>query len=191
MGIGVGYSSRLYTGFNGGRLSGIAGESNTTSEFEGAPLLELDLRIMSKNSPYGFQTGVVIDFEHKNRSTTINGISNSTSVFERSKLSTYTLEGSLAGRFERFFVMAGINYSVISFSPSRNFSGSTSMQGGNNTHIGLGYYINDNFAIELMLWRRKRLKFSTTASNGTADSYGTGEAAATNLTLKYFPTFKY
>ncbi len=144
---------------------------------------------MPKNSLYGLQAGIVIDFDHKNKSTStlVNGISNINSGFEGSKISIYTLEGSLAGRFERFFVTVGINYSVINFSASPNFMGSVSAKGGNSTQLGIGYFISDHYAVEVMIWRRKTFKFSSTSNSGIEDSFGLGDAITSTLELKYFP----
>ena len=186
-GVGIGYSNPFEIKFGNARLSGIAGEPTVRSEFEGAPILELDIRIMPKNSVYGLQLGIIADLEHKNKSTTISGVNNSTSVFEKSKLAITTVEISLAGRFERLFVTVGSNYSIPSFTASPDFIGSVSMRGGSNTHLGFGYFISDHYSIEIMLWRRKGFRFDTTSSSGAVDSYETGEAVTSTLALKYFP----
>ncbi len=188
-GVGVGYSYPFELKFKSARLSGVGGESTILTEFESAPVLELDFRAMPKRSLYGLQAGVVIDFDHKNKSTStlVNGVPNSNSGFEGSKLSVYTLEGSLAGRFERFFVTVGINYSVANFSASPNFMGTVSVNGGNSTQLGFGYFISDHYAIEFMFWRRKTFKFSSTSTSGVEDSFGLGDAVTSTIALKYFP----
>lgn len=188
-GVGVGYSYPFELKFKSARLSGYSGDSTVITEFDSAPVLELDFRTMPKNSIYGLQAGVVLDFDHKNKSasTSVNGVTNNGSGFEGSKISIYTLEGSLAGRFERFFVTVGINYSVANFSASPNYMGTVSVKGGNSTQLGIGYFVADRYAIELMIWRRKTFKFSAVASNGIVDSFETGDAVTSTLGLKYFP----
>jgi hypothetical protein len=89
-----------------------------------------------------------------------------------SKVQFTTLYASAAYRWKEFYLPFGLNSSGVKFTPARGFTGSHSASGGLGAQAGMGWMIQDRFAVEVYTWVTS-MKLKTSASGATID-YGQG-----------------
>ncbi|MEK2687857.1 hypothetical protein [Bdellovibrio sp. GT3] len=87
-----------------------------------------------------------------------------------------------AYRWEIFYIPLALNYNIVYFQPAPLTFGSIEAKNGIGAHLGVGWFINDHFALEF-IGRSAMTELNLTNSTGTSKNKGT--IASTSLLLRY------
>ncbi len=153
----------------------------TEFKFNGGTTLHADVRSTPKHD-WGFIGAISHDISREISSVKYtSGNSSVTYNSSGSKLSVTMVEFSFAYRWNEFYLPLGLNYSHFRFLDD-SFAAGYELRGGLGAQIGFGYYISEQFALEL--WSRAtNLKFKI-KSGGITEDYGRGIYSSATLGFK-------
>lgn len=183
LGLALGYSPVYMVNLSGsGIVSGSRYNINYTLLYEAVPSLQLDFRKLGKNG-WGLLMGLEYEPARKMTQGIANGLNMTLSSSTTSKYQTNFFHFGTAYRWDIFYLPIGITYGMTTFWSAPASTANVSITNGFGAIIGMGWYVNDNFAIEYV----SRSAATTLNFTEGADSELTsGTLAASVLALKYF-----
>lgn len=180
------YSTADTLKFDSLRVTTASGSGSGTFDFKmsGAVGLDISFTTMTRNS-WGFIGSAHYEAARKIKSFTVSGV-NGTATYSGDNgpnLSFFFLEGNAVYRWENFYLPFGFNYS---FPDLTNFGGTgqVTYNGGVGADISVGYFINENFAVEA--WSRALMVKLNIDSGTNHIDFGNGLLTGLGLGVKYW-----
>lgn len=151
-GAGFSYGGKANAKWEKGKVTSISNEATTELEFDSASTFALEARKMSRNS-WGVMLGYALEEERAitNYTFSLAGSSISINTSGSAKLKNSFAYLNAVYRWKYFYLPFGFNYSSIKFTPASNNSSVTwNFSGALGGQLGVGYYISENVALELL-----------------------------------------
>ena len=183
------YKHTAFLGFDlvtsGSFEDGTTSSSSTTFDseinFESAFSIGYEYQEAKKES-WGKAFGVSYHTKREVDSFDLNG-ETLQATGDAAEITMLKLNANLIYRWDIFYIPFGINLTTVSYDPPANYDGTVDSTGGLGFNFGLGWFINDQFAIEYMssssVWELEADDGSTTTD------FGDGILAVATLRLKY------
>ncbi|WP_413575487.1 hypothetical protein ACLVWU_14200 [Bdellovibrio sp. HCB290] len=184
-GVGLGYSPQLQVKLEGTDTETSTGNTyhnNVELDYKGSASFSLTAWRTPQNS-WGFVSGYEYTGQRDFKMATINGIS-STTALAGSKYQAQNLYVGTAYRWEVFFIPLALNYSFVFFQPPPLSFGTVEVKNGIGAHLGVGWFIGENFVIEI-LGRSALTELNMSSSSGTSKNEGTIASSSLLLSFQY------
>ncbi|WP_413585030.1 hypothetical protein [Bdellovibrio sp. HCB274] len=184
-GVGLGYSPLLTLNLKGTDTE--AGTGNTYHnivelEYKGSAAFSLTAWRTPQNS-WGFVSGYEYTGQRELKKVTVNGLS-STNIQSSSKYQVQNVYVGTAYRWENLFIPLALNYTFVFFQPAPLSVGTVEVKNGVGAHLGLGWFLGDNFVIEF-LGRSALTELNMSDSTGTSKNEGTIASSSLLLSFQY------
>lgn len=130
--------------------TGVGGDSGADVDVKNALTLSADLRNVVADG-WGVIVGVTVDTEREITGGEFTGAAWGTPYpGTGDKIRVSTLYGSAVYRWTNLYIPFGLNVSHVSYEKASGASGSYDEMGGFGAQFGLGCYINENVAVEVL-----------------------------------------
>lgn len=149
--VGAAFSGRTIAFGTSGSATGVAGSFTSDFEYKEALSFCIEMRDSQKNA-WGYGLGLTFDMERELESAIFKSGSSSLSLVGSggaSKIGATAIEFNAIYRWNEFYIPFGLNYTAMRFTPAPGYSGGFNVDSGFGAQFGLGFFINDNVAIEM------------------------------------------
>lgn len=180
---GVAYSLGSQLKFHEVERTGVGGNSSATMQVANAFSLNADLRYLPQQS-WGFVGAIGLDMPRKIRSGSYSGAAWGIQYTgEGDKITVMTLAASAAYRWQEVYMPFGFNISGINYETAGGSAVSNTAKGGIGVQYGVGAYVQENIALELM-GRSTSVKLSSEEA-GVRTEYRKGYLTSLSFGVKY------
>lgn len=186
--VGLGHHSGTEFRFNDANFySGGATDTGTYSfTLDGALQLTL-AAIRSEPNSWGFFAGITFEQKRDLKFETVTldngGTSTAYYVGERPTVQFTLIEANAIYRWNTFYIPFGLNYSLVKFTQPSSSTSVVDASGSMGAQLGIGFYVTDQFRIEL-LSQVIAAKMNITTPTVTA-KLGTGSLSGMVLRFAY------
>lgn len=180
---GVAYSLGSQLKFHEVERTGVGGNSSATMQVPNVFSLNADLRYLPQQS-WGFVGAVGWDMPREIRSGSYSGAAwGIPYTGEGDKITVMTLAASAAYRWHEVYVPFGFNISGVNYETAGGSAVSNTAKGGIGVQYGVGAYVQENIALELM-GRSVSVKLSSEEA-GVRTEYRKGYLTSLSFGVKY------
>lgn len=159
-----------------------ANQSEVLIGYKGGVSLDLDARYMRPQS-WGFLGALILNTNREEDTlteTTSSGATFTGTITEKGTISSHSLMANAVYQWDIYYLPFGINMSTYKYDAKL---GSATSKGGVGIQIGSGWWINDNFAIELW-YKSTSVELKRTVGT-TEYNFGNGSLAQFLVSGKY------
>lgn len=180
LGLNIGFSPNYTINTTGTTTSnGTSVNVDVTIDFDSSMEFGLDYWNSTQNS-WGLISGVSTTPERKSKTVKAAGISVPMTDL---KISSTFLYVGAHYRWQSFYIPLGITYSINRISTNSNTNGDLKVKNGIGALIGIGWFIDDRFAIDLL---GKSSVVDLESSENGVSSTDKGTIATGTFSLRYF-----